>query len=158
MPTLSFALQFSVDATGLPSSAAIGTPTLHFAGSYAPDATNARRLVVTSDPRLQGTTLPGSGGPFPQPYPFAPGSHLDIEWDWREWLDFGDALETFSIGWAGQVVGTVDNQAQGQGVVRAWLTLPAEATLDTRSALLCSITTSAGRVDSRKYELLVKQL
>lgn len=158
-PTFTFAApDFAVAPAGLASGASIGVPVLQFAGSYVPDATSPRRLVITEDPRLQATTLPGSGGALLQPYPFSPGCHLDIEWDWRPWLDDDDALETYAISWAGDVLGTVSNEAQGSNVVRAWLTLPPSATDEARSALLCSITTSAGRVDSRKYELLVKQL
>lgn len=160
VPTVTFTVPniFSVAPAGLPSGAAYGAPVLSFFGGYSPDLVNARRLVVTMDPRLQGTSLPGSGGPFLQPYPFAPGCYLDLEVDWRQWLEEGDSLASFVLSWGGDPLGDLDNEAEALGVVSAWLRLPPDATLDAKSNLLCAITTAAGRKDSRKYELLVKQL
>lgn len=161
VPTFTFdgPQSFEIAVPGLASDAAFGVPSFSFSdGSYVPGALNARRLVVTPDPRLQGTTLPGSGGPFLQPLPMSPASHLDLEWDWRQWLDAGDLAAGFQIRWDGEVLGDLADQADADGVVRIWLTLPAEAAEGARSRLLCEITTTAGRIDSRKYELLVKQL
>lgn len=149
---------FAITPVGLSSTLTFGQARLVFEGNYVPDAKNARRLVVTVDPRLQGTSLPGSGGPLLQPYPFAPGSHLDIEWDWRDWMDQGDALDTFSVDWDGDAIGALDGSAEGLGVVRTWLTVPPEAVEGSRALLLCTVSTFEGRIDSRKYELIVKQL
>lgn len=149
---------FVITPAGLPSTLAFGQARMQFDGSYVPDPTNARRLVITIDPRLQGTSLPGSGGPLLQPYPFAPGSHLDIEWDWRPWMDTGDALDSFSVDWDGAAIGTLSGSAEGLGVVRTWLTVPPDAAEGVRGLLLCTVSTFEGRIDVRKYEVMVKQL
>lgn len=149
---------FAIVATGQPSTLTFGQARMVFDGNYVPDPTNARRLVITIDPRVQGTSLPGSGGPLLQPYPFAPGSHLDIEWDWRLWMDTGDALDSFSVDWDGDAIGTLSGSAEGLGVVRTWLTVPPDAAEGSRAQLLCTVQTFEGRIDIRKYELIVKQL
>lgn len=149
---------FAISATGIGSGVAFGAAIFLLEGDYVPDPTNARRLVVTFDPRLQATSLPGSGGPLPQPYPFSPGSHLDIEWDWRPWIDAGDALIGYEVSWEGVGIGSLSDDAKGGGVVRTWLTVPDDAVEGSRGVLLCTVTTAEGRIDNRKYELLVKQL
>jgi hypothetical protein len=149
---------FAISAPGLPSTLTFGQARLVFDGTYVPDPSNARRLVITIDPRLQGTSLPGSGGPLLQPYPFAPGSHLDIEWDWRPWMDQGDVLDSFSVAWDGDAIGTLSGSAEGLGVVRTWLTVPPDAVEGGRGQLLCTVQTFEGRIDVRKYEVIVKQL
>lgn len=160
-PSFSFngAGMFSVAVPGVDSAMTVGTPSFVFStGGYYPAPTNARRLYITVDPRLQGTSLPGSPGPLLQPYPFSPGSRLDIEWDWRPWMDLDDAISSYSIAWEGEELGVISNDDMAADVVCTWLEIPEDAAEGKRSALLCTVTTLEGRIDSRKYELIVKQL
>lgn len=149
---------FSVAGLGQPSTLAHGAGRFTAEGAFTPEETHPRRLVVTLDPRLQCTTLPGAGGALVQPYPFSPGSRLDVEVDWRKWLNAGDHIETFGFRWAGDELGALDSDAMGDDVCRTWLTVPDDAEELARSEIVCDITTSAGRDDNRKFELLVKQL
>lgn len=160
-PSISFSggSAFAVFPAGIGASLAVGVPGASFvSGGYFPAVSNSRRLVITVDPRLQGTSLPGAGGGLFQPYPFSPGSRLDIEWDWRPWMDEDDKLSSFEISWAGEEIGGISGQASAAGVVSTWLSVSADAEQGKRSALLCTVRTTEGRIDSRKYELLIKQL
>lgn len=149
---------FAVIGLGQSSTLAYGSALFTPEGVFTPAAAHPRRLVVTFDPRLQGTTLPGAGGALLQPYPFSPGSRLDVEVDWRKWLNTGDHIETFSFRWGGDELGTLDSDALGEDVCRTWLTVPDNAEELARSEIVCDITTAGGRDDNRKFELLVKQL
>jgi hypothetical protein len=156
--TLAFQGPFEVLAAGRPGSVGYGSPLLTWEGAFTPDAAHPRRLVIVPDPRLQGTTLPGSGGAFLQPFPFSPGARLDIEWDWRAWLNGGDRVDSFTVSWVGEPIGTLSGEALGSDVVRTWLTVPDDMAEGTRASALCTVTTAAGRVDNREFELLVRQL
>lgn len=158
VPTFTPTGDFAVSPTGLPSTLTFGTPTFTPQGVFTPEETHPRRLVVTVDPRLQGTTLPGAGGALLQPYPFSPGSRLDIEIDWRKVLNPGDHIETFGFRWGGIALGTLDGAALGDDVCRTWLTVPDNAEELARGEIVCDILTAGGRDDNRKFELLVKQL
>lgn len=90
-----------------------------------------------------------------QPLPIAPGATLDISWDWSAWLAVDETITSRTV-----TVGTGMTKVSDSvvtGVVTAMVTAPATSVvaLDTQLAARCSITTSAGRTDSRKFLLVL---
>ncbi len=87
------------------------------------------------------------------PIPTTPGSTLDYTFDWTAWLPVGDSIASHTIG----VVGcTLNSSASASGIVTAWVTLAATAAPGARSSITCTVTTAAGRVDSRKLDLVAE--
>jgi len=74
---------------------------------------------------------------------------LDYAFDWSAWLADSETIVTHAVMVTGDVV--VDSNSEAGGVVIAWLSGGSEST----QSVNCTITTSAGRTDSRSARLQV---
>ena len=90
-----------------------------------------------------------------QPLPIAPGATLDISWDWSAWLAASETISARTVTVGTGLTKVSDSAAAG--IVTAMVTAPATsvAALGTQLAARCSITTSAGRTDSRRFLLVL---
>ena len=88
-----------------------------------------------------------------QPLPITAGATLDITWDWSAWLADGETITAREITAVSPLTKGVDSHAAG--VVTSWVTVPAGAAAGTALVARCKVTTSAGRVDARKFALQV---
>jgi hypothetical protein len=88
-----------------------------------------------------------------QPLPIAAGATLDITWDWSAWLADGETITAREVTAVSPLSKGADNSAAG--VITAWVTVPAAAAVGTALIARCQVTTSAGRVDLRKFLLQV---
>ena len=98
----------------------------------------------------------------PQPTLITRGATLDIFWDWTDggaspWLAAGETIASFAITPASglTIASSPAAPAQASGVVTAWVSVPSTAPVGAQLSARCQITTSAGRIDTRKYELIV---
>ena len=90
-----------------------------------------------------------------QPLPISPGATLDISWDWTAWLAEGETISARTITAAVPLTKGADSEAAG--VVTAMVTAPttSAAAIGTQLTARCTITTSEGRTDTRRFTLLL---
>ena len=74
-----------------------------------------------------------------------PNAVLDYQWDWSAWLETGETISTALVTVPTGL--TLDSQVDTTTSVTAWLS---GGTAGTGYAVLCHITTSAGREDDRQ--------
>lgn len=116
---------------------------------------DARRLVVTTS----------AFRPVPAPFfdiglpTLRAGSRLDYEFDWAgefpgPWLSSGETISSVTL----SSFGPVDVSLRGQqgGKVQVWASAHDDASPGMYCAAICSITTSLGRTDSRRFELVTQ--
>lgn len=80
-----------------------------------------------------------------------PAARLDYSWDWTDLLDDGDTVVTATVT---VVVGTVTATSVtiASPHVTAWV---AGGALGETAAIVCHVTTAAGRVDERTLRLYI---
>jgi hypothetical protein len=90
-----------------------------------------------------------------QPLPISPGATLDISWDWTAWLAAAETIASRTV--TADVPLTKNSDAVNGAVVTAFVTVPGLSGIAYGATLVarCSITTSAGRTDSRRFEVVV---
>ena len=98
----------------------------------------------------------------PQPLQITRGATLDILWDWTNdgatpWLADGETIASFTVTPSSglTIASSPAAPAQAAGIVTAWVSVPGTAPAGAQLSARCAITTSAGRVDTRKFELIV---
>lgn len=79
-----------------------------------------------------------------------PDATLDYSWDWEDWLA-GDTISSYSVSVSGV---TKNSDARASAVVTAWLT---GGTLGAVASATCSVSTAAGRIDSRTIYLRIRE-
>lgn len=90
-----------------------------------------------------------------QPLPISPGATLDISWDWSDWLTEGETIASYDVVPVAPM--TVGADSQAAGIVTAMVSAPAMGEVALEFALLvrCTVTTSAGRTDTRRFRLVL---
>ena len=87
------------------------------------------------------------------PYRMAPGALLDFQFDWTAWLARdGDFITSYEITPGPGV--TVSSDQEIAGVVTAWLELVDTIRCTVTTHIICTVTTNAGRTDSRAIKLI----
>lgn len=89
-----------------------------------------------------------------------PGSRLDYAVDWADgvvgpWLQIGETIASHAVTVTGGA--TLDNSSATASVVTAWVSVPGALALGSKVSIEVSITTTAGRIDSRTIELTVQR-
>jgi len=82
-----------------------------------------------------------------------PQAVLDYEWDWSSWLDTANNETILSHTITSDPGITVNSHTATSTTVTVWLT---GGTVGTRYAIVCHITTSAGRQDDRTIKIVVQ--
>jgi len=77
-----------------------------------------------------------------------PDAVLDYQWDWAAWLETGETITDHEVTATSGL--TVDSTSEDDGAVTVWLS---GGTVHQTYTVDCTITTSAGRVDSRSIEI-----
>jgi hypothetical protein len=90
-----------------------------------------------------------------QPLPISPGATLDISWDWTAWLAAGETISARTVSVVAPLTKGADSVAAG--IVTAMVTAPAvsAAPLGLSLTARCTITTSEGRTDTRRFSLML---
>ena len=88
-----------------------------------------------------------------QPLPISPGATLDISWDWSAWLAAGETISSRQVVAAEPLTKVSDSISAG--VITAMVTAPSLSStpLGWTMTARCTITTSAGRTDTRRFTL-----
>jgi hypothetical protein len=89
------------------------------------------------------------------PKPLRIGAELDFDFVWRgerpgPWLATGETVTAYTVQVSGAAVKLSDSEAAG--TVKVWLKPAAGAQALERWAVVCAITTSAGRKDVRQMD------
>lgn len=80
-----------------------------------------------------------------------PSAVLDYQWDWSDWLASGETITAATVTVPAGI--TKDSQTDATTSVTVWLS---GGTAGLAYTLDCLVTTSAGRTDSRKMTLHVR--
>lgn len=80
-----------------------------------------------------------------------PDAILDYGWDWTDWLDEGDSIDTVVVTVPAGLT-LVGNASHADGIVTAWIS---GGVIDKSYVIGCKITTVANRVDERSIQLNV---
>jgi len=89
-------------------------------------------------------------------YPYVPSfikdpqAVLDFNWDWSVWLGEGETITDKTV--TPDVGLTVNSSSINGGIVAAWL---AGGEIGTSYSVACTITTSAGRTETRRIQISV---
>lgn len=88
-----------------------------------------------------------------QPLPISPGATLDISWDWTAWLEPGETITSREV--AAVLPLTAGADSESAGVVTVMVTAPDMGTTALGWTMIarCTITTSEGRTDTRRFTL-----
>lgn len=95
----------------------------------------------------------------PAPRGMNRGATLDWSFGWADpppkgpWLETGETIASYTVTVEGPLTKNSDSQADG--LVTAWVTCAADASVGAVGAITCAIVTSAGRADSRRREIVV---
>lgn len=81
-----------------------------------------------------------------------PQAVLDFNWDWSAWLGEDEEISTSTV--TPDPGLSVTQTSAKDGIVTAWLSGGAQGTDYT---VACAITTSAGRADTRRLTISVRQ-
>lgn len=90
-----------------------------------------------------------------QPLPISPGAVLDLSWDWSSWLQEGESVTAREVVAVAPLTKGADTLTGA--VVTAMVTAPttSEVALEYNLTARCTITTSAGRSDTRRFRLVL---
>ena len=81
-----------------------------------------------------------------------PDAVLDFAWDWSQWLEDGETISSYAVTVPSGI--TKDSDSNTDTTVTAFLS---GGTADTGYAIVCQITTSAGRTDDRSIYINVRE-
>lgn len=82
-----------------------------------------------------------------------PDAILDYGWDWSEWLDEGDSIDTVAMTVPTGIT-QVGSASHADGIVTAWFS---GGTVNKSYIVSCKITTIANRTDERSMLLNIVQ-
>ncbi|CAL8476381.1 hypothetical protein [Caballeronia sp. S22] len=80
-----------------------------------------------------------------------PQAVLDFNWDWSAWLGQSETIVDKTVTPAAGI--TVDSSSISGKVVAAWIS---GGTAGTAYVVACTITTSAGRTETRRLQIVVQ--
>jgi hypothetical protein len=91
------------------------------------------------------------------PIPARQGSLLDYEFDWASeapgpWLAAGETIVSHTVTVTGPITSPSSELVGGR--VKAWAAVAADVQPGQAAALVCAITTSLGRADSRRFDFV----
>lgn len=72
-----------------------------------------------------------------------PDAIKDYYFDWREWLDDGDSVDSYTVTATGVTVASHSNDS---GLIAVWLS---GGTVGTSASVTCRIVTTGGRTDDK---------
>ena len=81
-----------------------------------------------------------------------PNALLDYGFDWSQWLDEGEVINSYTIT-TGCGITKASDISTTSGSVIVWLS---EGTAGNRYSVACRITTSSGRIDERTIKIDVR--
>lgn len=73
-----------------------------------------------------------------------PDAIKDYHFDWSDWLEDGDSIDSYTITPSSGI--TVDSDSESGGIVTVWLS---GGTADTSATVTCRIVTTEGRRDDK---------
>jgi len=80
-----------------------------------------------------------------------PQAVLDFNWDWSAWLGEGETITERTV--TADAGLTINSSSIAGGVVSAWV---ASGVAGTTYIVACAITTSAGRTETRRIQIVVQ--
>lgn len=87
-------------------------------------------------------------------YTHGPGSTLDYEFDWSDWVVPGDSVASRTV--TAQPGLTLVSSSLAANVVTARVSVASDATQRVSRKLTCTVTTANGLIDTRSITIVIR--
>lgn len=82
-----------------------------------------------------------------------PDAVLDFVFDWSDWLEEGESIDSYDLSVSPSGSLAVDSDSESSGVITVWLS---GGTARNRYLLSCKITTDCTRIDERSMDIVCR--